>query len=191
MSALKIEDSLVLRVAQRLSPGRPGSSGDSPLAASAAGRSAERLLREQPEVLAFVLAGTAQLDAETRAVGVFLSDVIYETFRLAGRTTRTVKTTEFVDALKKNRQMALFVGQAHDRFAERYLRYSNTLRQPALIRYITGVLLEPDTTCAHTIPREELGPLFIVVKSVIDVLDSDTDAAVAATDGAMLSSEPA
>ena len=42
-----------------------------------------------------------------------------------------------------------------------------------LIRYVTGVLLEPDPTCPHAIPRDELGPLFIVVKSVIDVLDAD------------------
>jgi hypothetical protein len=69
--------------------------------------------------------------------------------------------------------MALRVGQAHDRIAERYLRHSNTLRQPALIRYVTGVLLESDDTCKHEMPRDELGPLFIVLKSVIDVLELD------------------
>ncbi len=184
MAVLHIEDSLVLRVARRLAtyqtydtrgasmPDVLGSE-DSPLAKAMAGKSAERLLRDQPEILAFILAGTAQLDPETRAVSVYLGYIVYETFRLAGRDTRPVRTTDFVSALRSNRQMAMHVGRAHDRFAERYLRHSNTLRQPALIRYITGVLLEPDETCAHTIPRDELGPLFIVLKSVIDVLDAD------------------
>lgn len=175
MPALLIEDTLVQRVARRLATYTHYTKDgpDSPLAQAMAGKSAERLLREQPEVLAFVLAGTAQLDPETRAVSVFLADVIFESFRLAGREARAVRTTDFVASLRRNRQMALQVGQAHDRFAERYLRHSNTLRQPALIRYVTGVLLEPDETCAHTIPRDELGPLFIVLKSVIDVLDED------------------
>lgn len=190
MSELRIEDDLVERVARRLSAARDGADG-SPLASAMAGRSAERLLREQPEVLAFVLAGTAQLDAETRAVGVFLADVVYEAFRLGGRATRPVKTTAFVEALRENRRMAVTVGQAHDRFAERYLRHSRTLRQPALIRYVTGVLLEPDETCAHTIPRDELGPLFIVLKSVIDVLDQDSEAERRGEDFSSFSSEPA
>lgn len=69
--------------------------------------------------------------------------------------------------------MALSVGQAHDKFAERYLRNSKLLRQPALIRYLTGVLLEPGDTCTHTIPRDELGSIFVVIKSVIDVLDRE------------------
>jgi hypothetical protein len=186
MPSLEIGDSLVVRVARRLAtyrtyteqPGTELGTEDSPLARAMAGKSAERLLREQPEALAFVLAGTAHLDPETRAVGVFLGDIVFESFRLAGRSTRPVRTTDFVSALRKNRQMALHVGRAHDRFAERYLRCSNTLKQPALIRYVTGVLLEPDETCAHTIPRDELGPLFIVIKSMIDVLDDDARAAL-------------
>jgi hypothetical protein len=167
---VEIEDDLVLRVARRLSP-FDKADHSSPLASAMAGRSAERLMREQPEILAFLLAGTAQLDAESRAIAVFLGDVILESFRLSGRDRRTVHTHHFVTALRRNRTMALRVGEAHDRFAERYLRHSNALRQPALIRYITGVLLEPDETCAHTVPRDDLGPLFIVLKSVIDVLD--------------------
>jgi hypothetical protein len=86
-----------------------------------------------------------------------------------------------VTALKGNREMALRIGQAHDRFAERYLRNSKTLHQPALIRYVTGVLLEPDGTCPHAVPRDELGPLFIVLKSIIDVLDVDAEMAHAAS----------
>jgi hypothetical protein len=90
---------------------------------------------------------------------------------------------EFVTALRANREMAIRVGEAHEKIAERYLRCSRTLKQPALIRYVTGVLLEPDATCPHHIPREELGPLFIVLKSVIDVLDSGVLLQPGADDG--------
>jgi hypothetical protein len=164
-----IEDTLVMRVARRLATVEARSEARD-LASSA---SAEHLLRDQPELLAFVLAGTTQLTAETRAVGVFLTDVVFEVFRVAGRPTKAVDPTAFVEALRENRDMALRVGQAHDRIAERYLRCSNALRQPALIRYVTGVLLESDDTCPHDVPRDELGPLFIVLKSVIDVLELD------------------
>jgi hypothetical protein len=137
-----------------------------------AGACAERLLRDQPEVLAFVLAGTAQISAEARAVAVYLADVIREVFARAGRPGRMIGSAEFVAALRENREMALKIGQAHDRFAERYLRNSRTLRQPAVIRWLTGALLEGDG-CPHRVPRDELGPLFIVLKSVVDVLDVD------------------
>ncbi len=182
MNRLLIEDSLVLRVAHRLGVKRKQQLDER--------RSAERLLRDQPEVLAFLLAGTAQLAPETRAVGVFLAEVVFEVFRLAGRSTRPMESHAFIGALRSNREMALRVGQAHDRIAERYLRNSKTLRQPALIRYITGVLLEADPTCAHRTPRAELGPLFIVLKSVIDVLDADA-AAELAQSGAAESTAPA
>lgn len=165
MSQLHIDDALVEQAARQITDAR----GEGPLTSP----SAERLLEDQPELLAFLLAGTAQLGAEARAVGVFLGDVVFETFRQAGRETRAVPTVDFVTALRGNREMALRVGQAHDRFAERYLRNSRVLRQPALIRFITGVLLEPGGACPHDIPRDELGPLFIVLKSVIDVLDHD------------------
>lgn len=169
MSVLHLEDALVERVARTLAVTRRVGDGD-------AAHSAERLLREQPEILAFVLAGTAQLGTEARAVGIFLGDVVFEAFRVAGRLTRPIPTGNFVQALKRNREMAFRIGQAHDKFAERYLRHSNTLRQPALIRYVTGVLLEDEPTCRHRIPRDELGPLFIMLKSIVDVLDEDVDA---------------
>jgi hypothetical protein len=200
VSQLKIDDPLVLRVARRLGELRAPSRAVAIARATAAvpkpggrtelltGASAERLLRDQPELLAFVLAGTGQLSPESRAVGVFLGEVIFETFRMGGRETRAVRPQQFVASLRENRDMALRVGQAHDRIAERYLRNSNTLRQPALIRYVTGVLLEEDASCPHQMPRDELGPLFIVLKSVIDVLDLDSAAAQVP---AMLSSEPA
>jgi hypothetical protein len=182
VNRLLIEDNLVLRVAHRLGTKRRETQDER--------RSAERLLREQPELLAFLLAGTAQLAPETRSVGVFLAEVVFEVFRLAGRASRALDASSFVGALRANREMALRVGQAHDRIAERYLRNSNTLHQPALIRYITGVLLEADPTCAHEMPRGELGPLFIVLKSVIDTLDADAAAALAQT-GAAESTAPA
>jgi hypothetical protein len=162
-----IDDDLVGKVARRLT-GRPP------------GGSAERLLRDQPEALAFLLAGTAQLSPSARAVGVFLGDVIVESFEQSGRVPRPLRPAELVGSLKRNREMALRVGQAHDKIAERYLRNSNTLRQPALIRYVTGVLLEDEQTCPHEIPRDELGPLFIVLKSIIDVLDDGEIAAAPA-----------
>ena len=171
-----IEDALVAGVVQQLGRAR--------LPTRAPGRSAEHLLRDQPEVLAFVLAGTAHLEPEARAVGVFLAEVIEASFRAAGRSPRALAGREFVSALRANREMAIRVGQAHEKLAERYLRCSQTLKQPALIRYVTGVLLEPDATCPHQIPREDLGPLFIVLKSVIDVLDSGAGAQPALDDGA-------
>jgi hypothetical protein len=203
VSALQIEDNLVLRIATRLSTKRLAPPGEKPAApiAERSGASAERLLRDQPEVLAFVLAGTGSLSPEARATGVFLAEVVFDAFRLAGRDTRGVPPKLLVAALRENREMAVRIGQAHDRFAERYLRNSRTLHQPALIRYVTGVLLEADAHCPHTVPRDELGPLFIVLKSIIDVLDIDAEAALAGEPttvpmsespyAAALSSEPA
>lgn len=174
MSVLHIEDDLVVRVAALLAQKRvPAGTEPRRSIAPASGASAERLLRDQPEILAFVLAGSSTLSTEARAAAVFLSEVIFDVFRLAGRTTRSVQPAQFIAALRHNREMALRVGQAHDKIAERYLRNSKTLRQPAVIRYVTGVLLEPEPTVPHEIPREELGPLFIVLKSIIDVLDED------------------
>lgn len=181
----EIEDALVEAVAARLA-----NAGTAP--PGSWGGAAERLLREQPEVLAFVLAGTNKLAIEARAVAVVLCGVIYETFRLAGRPARPLDPDAFVEALGRNRDMAQRVSAAHDRIAERYLRNTNVLRQPALVRYVSGVLLEPDERFPHEVSRRQLGPLFIILKSVIDVLDADAPAAAQSAEPfAGLSSEPA
>lgn len=185
MATVHIQDSLVLRVVRKLQAARLAPATDGRAAISV-----ERLLRDQPEVLAFVLAGTAQLAPETRVASLFLGDVIVESFRLAGRPPRPVKTSEFMTALRENREMALRVGQAHDRFAERYLKYSRTLRQPALIRYVTEVLLAPAESFPHRIAKDDLGALFVVLKSVIDVLDRDARGEAPARESTETSTDP-
>lgn len=130
----------------------------------------------QPELVAFVLTRTIGLGDESVAVGLFLSEVIFETFRLAGRTTRPIDADKFTAALRANVRMSkCFAAFASQKSAERYLEHSGMFSQPALIYYLTDVLRVGHETCPCKLPRAEEAELFVVLKSVVDVLDKDSE----------------
>ena len=178
MRSLQISDTLVLSVAIQLRDRRlklEANLQNSTLARYApATMMVGRLLNEQPYLLACVLAATAPFSVGHRITTVFLTEVIFETFSSAGRASRIVQEDEFVEFLKSNRKTALLIAKADGRIAERYLRNSGALHQPALVRYVSGVLLDGHETCPHNLLRENLGAVFIILKTVIDILDQDT-----------------
>ena len=181
MSKLIISKLLVERVAQSLhNRNSLFSSKLLPLDANAdvleeAGKQAFKLLTcEEPGLLIFFLIYTSPLSDESRQVGLFLSEVIFDTFRLAGWTVRCADKDEFIAAFKANHELIKKVAYAHPKFADQYIWNEILKDQPELIRYIVAVLCTKHSTCPHNLPPDDLARLLMVLKSVVDVLDSDS-----------------
>lgn len=124
--------------------------------------------RTRPDVAAFVLAATTGLSPESRALALRLGSIVCEVFERSGAPARRVRSRAFTLRLLANYDLAERVGVADERFAERYLRGTRALRQPALLRFLSEILLAPATP---VLDPAERGPLFLVLKTVVDVLD--------------------
>ncbi len=139
-----------------------------------AGKQAFKVLeRDQPGLLQFFLVFTMVLSDESQPVGLFLSEVIFDTFRLAGWTVRRIDSAELIAAFLANHELIKKVASAHPKFADQYLWGEILKGQPELIRYIVKVLCAKHSTCLHNLPLDDLGRLLVVLKSAVDVLDND------------------
>ncbi len=188
MSKLVIDDSLVARVSDSLH-NRNEMSATGVFASEEDGAAAELakaeekawnyLERNQPSLEAFLLGFTSKLDDKSRAVMLFLSEAIFETFRSAGWTPRQINANELIVALMVNRDIVRQTEPAESRFVMRYLQESGFFRQLALVRYIIGVLSYGHKTCPYKVSNDDhLMLLFMVLKSIIDVLDHDSEIGV-------------
>lgn len=65
---------------------------------------------------------------------------------------------------------------AHEKFIERVAKVESS-RQPFVMRYLVETLIEaPEGDDAVALTEEETGTLFLVLKTVIDVLDQSLKA---------------
>ena len=137
-----------------------------------------RFVRHQPGMLAFYLITTVKLSEEGQSVGLFLCEVIMDAFLLAGWQERRVDALEFIEALNCNRAVARQIRPMQSELSQQNFRAAQIFRQSELISYLADeILLDGNNkVCPHKMLRDDyLGQLFLVLKSIIDVLDKDSD----------------
>jgi hypothetical protein len=159
----EIGEDIVERTWQRCANLQPG----------AARREMDQVARQQPDLLEFVRETTADLSLAAHELAIFLFFVVFQTFRAGtqGKVPR-VKAPAIMRKLERNGTLFDRLGGADKRFLER-TALSEISQQPSLIRYVVEALMEAPDDEDDPIPLsdEESGLLFLVIKTVIDVLD--------------------
>ncbi len=131
-----------------------------------------RAQREQPDLLVFMLATTEHLSSPVHALAFYVFLVIWQIFR---RSTSTriprIKARAIERQFEQNEQSLSRLEGVHTRFLERAAA-AQVSQQPAVFRYMVEAIMEapddPDDPVEMT--EEESGTLFLVLKTVIDVL---------------------
>jgi len=130
----------------------------------------------QPEILGFTNAFSEELREEAQEVLIFLIFVIYRVFEAAA-TEPIPKISSDAIVAKYEDNQALIVGLDEDddkSFEE--LASLETANQPHLFGYITEALLDEDEPSDDIeLNDEEFGELFMIVKTIIDVVDAATN----------------
>ena len=141
------------------------------LSETQARRQMDQIARSQPSLLAFVLGATGDLRTDAQQVAVYLFAVIHRMFeKAAGRLTRA--TPKEIDAAYGHNQA--FLGRfehAPKRFLEKGAEHAAS-SQPFVMKYLAEALTEaPEGDNPLVLSEEETGLLFLVLKSVVDILD--------------------
>lgn len=134
-----------------------------------------RIGKSQPYLLAFVLGTTEHLRPEVQELGIYLFFVIHRMFEKAGNRQLKRVTSKRIDEMYGQIQES--VGRlegAHARFLER-AALSMSSSQPFVMKYLVEALMEaPEGDDPVDLSDEEMGTLFLVLKTVIDILDETT-----------------
>jgi hypothetical protein len=125
----------------------------------------------QPELLAFVTESAQEMGQGVRELAIYIFYVVYRTFQEAHRKIRKISSTEMIECYKHNESLMGRLGGAHDKFLDRVASVQ-TSRQPHVVNYLVDALMEDDEgEDAVALTEEQKGFLYLLLKTVIDVLD--------------------
>jgi hypothetical protein len=135
-------------------------------------REAERAGLEQPDLLAFVVASTQELSPAAHELGIYLFHVVSAIFRAAaGQRLPRVKADAIECQWTENSEALERLAGAHERFLER-AALQQVSGEPEVMRYLVEAVMdagdEPEDPVELT--EEDQGMLFLVLKTVVDVL---------------------
>jgi len=137
---------------------------------------AQAVGKGQPEILAFIMEMTEDLDQEIRELAVYMFFVIHRMFQNGyGRKIGKVSSDEIITCYEDNEKLLENLGGVHEKFFERIAQVQMS-SQPYVIRYIVETLFEADQEEeALHLGEEDMGYLFLLMKTVVDVLNRKTD----------------
>lgn len=132
-------------------------------------REMERIGLSQPELLAFVVEFTEEMGIEVRELGVYIFFVIFRMFQKMLGRVRKISSQEIIKCYEENEALLERLEGAHEKFFDRVTRVQIS-RQPHVFKYMVEALMEEEGE-GIVLTEEEKGILFILLKTVIDVLD--------------------
>jgi hypothetical protein len=129
------------------------------------------LAQRQPHLLAFVTSQADQMSEDGAELAVYLFFNIMRMFEKGAKKLKMVTAPTVLKRFDANEQLMEGLPEAHPRFFEQVAKASLD-RQPYVMRYLVEALTEePDEDDPVEIDEEDSGILFLLLKTVVDVLD--------------------
>jgi hypothetical protein len=130
-----------------------------------------KINRKQPELLAFVVESSKEMGREVSKLAIYLFVVVYRMFQKSYVKMKTIPSEEVIECYERSESLMEGLNGAHERFFDRIARVQ-TSRQPHVVKYLVDALMEEDNgEDALRLPEEQKGFLYLLLKSVVDVLD--------------------
>jgi len=125
----------------------------------------------QPDLLAFVTELTEEMDRAVKELAIYMFFVVYRMFQEVHRKIKKISSEEIIECYEHNEGLIERLEGAHEKFLDRVASVQ-TSRQPYVVKYVVDALMEEDEgEDAVALTDEQKGFLFLLLKTVIDVLD--------------------
>jgi hypothetical protein len=125
----------------------------------------------QPDLLTFVMESSKEMGREVRELAIYMLVVVYRMFKQAHGKVNKISSEEIIECYEHNEGVLERLEGAHERFLDRAASVQ-TSRQPYVVKYVADALMEDDEREeALALTEEQKGFLFLLLKTVIDVLD--------------------
>jgi hypothetical protein len=134
-----------------------------------------RLSKQQPGLLAYVMGVSEDLPPDAQELAVYMFVVIHRTFEQQfGNRLQNAGIDRIEHIAEMNEEAMLKLAERDDEeLPETAMAYAQ--HQPALLGYVSECLFEPEEGFPQ-LSEEDQGVLTLIMKTVIDVLDSSVRA---------------
>ena len=131
----------------------------------------EKLGKKQPDLLSFMLVFTEDLNPEVKELAIYMFFVVYRIFEKSfKKEIRKIPGKEVEKCYESNEKLVEKTEGIHQKFLERIAR-TQVLKQPHVMNYVLSTLMEPDEEDPIELTPDNIGYLFLLFKTVIDLLD--------------------
>jgi hypothetical protein len=125
----------------------------------------------QPDLLAFVTESSQEMAREVRELAIYMFVVVYRMFQKTQGKIKKISSEEIIECYKHNEGLMERLEGTDEKFLDR-IASVQTSRQPYVVQYVVDALMEEDEgEDAVSLTDEQKGFLFLLLKTVIDVLD--------------------
>jgi len=125
----------------------------------------------QPDLLAFVTDSPQEMAREVRELAIYMFVVVYRAFQKAHGKVKKISSEEIIECYEHNEGLMGRLEGADEKSLDR-IASLQTSKQPYVVNYVIDALMEEDEgEDALVLTEEQKGFLFLLLKSVIDVLD--------------------
>ena len=130
-----------------------------------------KLGESQPELLSFMVTFTQDLDQEVKELAMCMFFVVYRIFEKGSKKKiGKILDTEIIESFESNEKLVGELEGAHEKFLERIAK-TTLMAQPYVMKYVLFTLMEPDEKDPIELTNENIGHLFLLFKTVIDILN--------------------
>ena len=131
-----------------------------------------RLGEQQPELLSFMMKFTQDLDQEVQGLAIYMFFMVCRMFEKASaEKIKKIPPEQIIKCFESNENLMRSLEGTHEKLLER-ITETRFLAQPYVMKYVVDTLFEaPEDEDPIELTEEDIGYLFLLFKTVIDVLD--------------------
>ena len=131
--------------------------------------------KNQPNLLAFMMEFTQDLDQEVQELAIYMFYVVCRMFQKSSKKSlKRISPEEIINCYEKTERFIESLEGAHERFFERIAGVQLS-EQPYVMKYVVETLMEaPEEEDPVILTEDDVGYLFLLFKTVVDLLDKAT-----------------
>jgi hypothetical protein len=126
--------------------------------------------KNQPDLLAFLMAYTDDLQQEVRELAIYIAFVVYKMFLDSSGKIPRISSKKIMARYDENILLMESLEGAHEKFVDRIARVQVS-NQPYVMKYVLEALMEDAEEDGIDLSEEDIGSLFLLFKTEIEVLE--------------------
>lgn len=139
-----------------------------------ASKEMQKMGKNQPDLLAFLMALIEDMDPEVRELAIYIAFVVYRIFEGSRNKIKKITSKEIIDCYEYNEDLIGKLEGADEKFIDRIARIQIS-KQPYVMKYVVEALMEGSEEGDDVVlTDEDSGFLFLLLKTVVDLLDKKT-----------------
>lgn len=139
-------------------------------------REMAKLGKNQRDLLGFVLELTKDSDASVTHLAVYMVFTVFRMFQKSyNKKIKPISSTKIIKCSEANENLMERLEGAHEKFLDRIIRIQ-IAGQPYVMKYVVDALVEAyEDEDLRGLTEEDKGFLFLLLKTVIDLLNKATE----------------